>query len=219
MILVVSALIGPTESPPPLGPQESGTRYICYTDREVPGWECRLPLHGNPRRAARYAKTHLHELHAEVTIWVDASFDLVARPSDIVAAADATGCKVSAFAHPDRNCMSTEADEIIRLNMADHAAVNDQRNAYHRAGFDTVDNPQKSLTTTGLIVCRHTPQVVAFSRQWWIEIATHTLRDQLSVDFAAWKTGIKIGRLPGHYRDNPFATYNRHRHRQGRIEA
>lgn len=212
MIVVVTALIGPAESAPPVGPAEPGVRYVCYTDREAPGWECMAPVAGLPRYAARYAKTHVHELDADVTVWMDASFDLLVPPSRIVAAANDTGHNVAAFAHPDRSTMEEEAAEVMRLGLADVRAVDRQIQAYRRTAF-----PGRPLTTTGLLVRRHTPAVARFNERWWHEIASRTLRDQLSIDFAAWRMGIRIGYLPGHYRANAFVRYDRERHRQGRV--
>jgi hypothetical protein len=215
MIVVVTALIGPAESLPLAGPAEPGVSYVCVTDRAAPGWLChRPPADADPRRAARRVKTAVHDLlpSAEWSIWLDASFDLVASPFEIVAAAN--GAEIAAFAHPDRSCIHDEGREIIRLGLARSGAVERQVAAYWRAGFPT-DAPG-ILTTTGLMVRRHSDAVARFNRQWWHEMTWHTLRDQLSVDFAAWRTGIEIAHLPGHYRDNPFVRYNRARHRERR---
>lgn len=220
MIVVVTALIGPAEAAPPPRPVEPGVLYVCFTDRAAPGWLCHPPPDDpDPRRAARRVKTSVHDLfpNAEWSIWLDASFDLLVSPAEIVATAAMYVADVAAFPHPDRSCVYDEAREIIRLGLAPADLVERQVATYARAGFPT-DAP-RSLTTTGLLVRRHSEAVACFNRQWWHEMTSHTLRDQLSVDFAAWSTGIHIRYLPGHYRDNPFARYNRERHRQGRRAA
>lgn len=213
MILVFTALIGPTESAPPAGAPGDGVRYVCFTDREAPGWECLPPIAGPAREAARYAKTH--PLEADWSIWMDASFDLMVSPADIVAAVG--DAEIAGFAHPDRCTVSDEAREIIKLGLAPFDLVGRQVAAYRKAGF-LVDVPRQ-LTTTGLLVRRHSEAVARFNSRWWDEMTSHTMRDQLSVDFAAWVTGISIAHLPGHYRNNRFARYNRERHRRGRVAA
>lgn len=217
-IVVATALIGPADA---LAPSTFPGRYVCYTDRPVQGWECLSPPGGYARLAARRAKMILLDdfPEAEWSIWIDASFDLLVDPHVIVAAAEATGCDVAAFRHPDRHRIKEEAREIIRGGMAPFDLVNRQIAAYHSDGFDTDVVPQAALTTTGLLVRRHTRQVAEFTAQWLHEIETHTLRDQLSVDYAAWRTGVRIGYLPGHYRENQFVVYNRQRHRKGRVAA
>jgi hypothetical protein len=222
MIVVATALIGPTESAPQARVGIPGTRFVCYTDRDVPGWDDLMPAPpGSPRQAARRAKMAVVEDFADEqwSIWIDASFDLTADPREIMQAAALTDCPVAGFRHPDRNRISDEAREVIRLGLAPKDKVDRQIEAYRIAGFDTDDRQQTSLTTTGLLVRRHTDEVRAFTGRWREEIERHTLRDQLSVDYAAWRTGVTIGYLPGHYRDNRFARYNRERHKQGRVTA
>lgn len=199
-----------------------GTRFVCYTDRDVVGWDLRpAPSARTPRHAARRAKMALLDDFPDEqwSIWVDASFDLLADPRQIMLAAALTGCDVAAMRHPDRDRIRDEAREIVRLGLASKDRVERQIEAYRLAGFDTDEHPQAALTSTGLLVRRHTPAARAFTQRWREEIERHTLRDQLSVDYAAWRSGVTIGYLPGNYRANPFVRYQRERHRQGRIAA
>lgn len=222
MIVVATALIGPTESvgrPPVVGP---GVRCVCYTDRDVQVWERLAPPDGYPRLAARRAKMRVLDdfPDAEWSIWMDAAFDMIRPPQDLVAAAIATGCDVAAFRHHDRDRLRDEAREVIRLGFAPADLVRRQVEAYRLAGFDTDENPQTVLTTTGLLVRRHTPAVQhAFTRRWLDEIERWTIRDQLSVDYTAWRTGVEIGYLPGQYHNNAFVFHDRIRHRIGRVAA
>jgi len=214
MIVVATALIGPTESAPAARAGIPGTEYVAYADREVPGWRPLPAPAGYPRLAARRAKMAvLDDFPAEQwSIWVDASFDLIADPRVIMLAAAGTGCDVVGLRHPDRTRIKDEGREVIRQGLAPRELVRRQLAAYWLAGFDRDDAPQATLTTTGLLVRRHTPAAHAFTRRWLAELEQWTVRDQLSVDFAAWSTGVRIGYLPGHYRDNAFARYNRARH-------
>lgn len=217
MIVVATALIGATESLPP--PTPADARFVAYTDRAAPGWEVMRPPPGYPRLAARRAKMAVLDdfPRVDASIWIDASFDLTCDPHEIVAAAG--GADVAAFAHPDRQRIRDEAREVIRLGLAPGDLVRRQVEAYRLAGFDSDECPQTVLTTTGLMVRRHTPAAHAFSRRWHDEIEHWTIRDQLSVDYAAWRTGVEIAHLPGHYRENRFARYNRMRHRERRVAA
>lgn len=218
-IVVVTALIGDSESPPPLGPIEPNVRYVCVTDRDVPGWERLPPPDDSPRRAARRVKTSVCERFpsADASIWVDASFTLTATPSGIVAAAKATGKQIVGMRHPDRNRIRDEADVIVKIGLAQELAVRQQLATYQSMGFDTDENPQKCLTTTGLLIRFHNFHVTKFNAAWWEEIDRFTPRDQLSIDFVAKKCGMEIGYLPGNYRDNAFAHYDRRRHIERRV--
>src|SRR5690349_11538862 len=179
MIVVVSALIGPADH---LSASRFPGRYVCYTDRDVLGWECLPPPGGFARLAARRAKMLVLDdfPHVIWSIWIDASFDLLVDPNVIVAAAEETDCDVVGFRHPDRNRIRDEAREVVRGRLAPKEIVDHQIAEYRLAGFDTDSTPQHTLTTTGLLLRRHTPAVHAFTRRWHDELERWTLRDQLS---------------------------------------
>lgn len=221
-IVVFTALIGSADvlhQPAVVNPR---VRYVCLTDqpaRATGVWEARdwsWFKYDDPRRAARIAKIGDGEWFpdADVTIWIDASFELLVDP-ETLAFSHPEGL-VTGFAHPDRCRVSDEALAVILAGLAPAQKVHAQIDDYCRQGFDSAARPQQSLTTTGLLVRWQTPLVQRFNRLWQAEVAKHTLRDQLSVDYCAWKTGITIRHLPGHYRENVFAKYHRETHRQGR---
>lgn len=220
-IVVCTAWLGAADtlrSPRVINPD---VRYRCFTDRadQIVGWDRhQVTKTGLPRRLARWAKTHALWLPPhDVSIWIDASFELLVDPVEIVAAAALTGAQVVGFAHPDRRRISEEAAAIIRWNLAPEASVTRQVAAYHAAGFDRPENPQTVLTTTGLLVRWSSPAVMRLNEAWWHEQERHTLRDQLSLDFCAHRCGVPIGYLPGHYRSNAFVRYDGVSHRRGRV--
>lgn len=220
-IVVVTALLGRADlllSPPAAAPE---TRYICVTDRDdIPvGWKpLRIDTSGNPRRAARRAKVGADSRFsgADVTIWVDASFDFLLPAEEIAAQAAAIGTPIVALAHPDRHRIRDEAAEVIRHGLAPAEAVNRQVGTYRARGFDTDECPQRALTTTGLLVRFRSPRVQAFNALWQEQLDRFTLRDQLSIDYCAWCVDIQIGYLRGQYRANAYVHYNRHQHRERR---
>lgn len=219
-INVVTAWIGAADTLKPPTFTGDHVRYLCVTDREadVHGWDIVRARSEHPRRQARAAKTEIDDIgpSAEVTIWMDASFELLVDPQAIVEAAALTGAPIVGFAHPDRQRIRDEADAIIKARLAPTLDVIRQVSAYRAAGFDTDDVPQQALTTTGLLVRWRTPAVAAFNRFWGMQFDAFTLRDQLSVDFCARAATVPIGYLPGHYRDNVFARYDREAHRARR---
>jgi hypothetical protein len=218
MIVVVTAAIGTTETPPPPPFVDTAAiRYVCASDRDrdVQGWEPWPVAAFEPRRGARAVKMQAPAMfHGDTVIWCDASFDWIASPEKLAEVSSGMNCDLAAFAHPDRQRMTQEANEVIRCGLAPYEDVRRQVLAYRLDGFDTDAHPQRALTTTGLIVFG--TKVAEFMRVWREQIDTFTLRDQLSVDYAAWKTGVRIGYLAGHYRSNAFVSYNRDRHRRRR---
>lgn len=220
-VVVYTAAIGTTEMPPAPHVLDPHVRYVCMSDRQLPlkGWEL-MPVKsgGDSRRAARRAKalSHRHFPTADVAIWIDASFQLQVLPHVLITDMMTTSCVIAAFRHPDRRRISDEARIIIEQRMARQADVERQIATYQHDGFDTPDAPQGVLTTTGLLVRTHTPRVREFNDRWWHEMKAHTLRDQLSIDYCASKLELSIGYLFGHYRANPYALYDRRRHRSQR---
>lgn len=204
--------------PKVLNPQ---VQYLCMTDRpdQVPGWRMhRVQTTDRPRWLARWAKTNLLWIGPhDVSIWMDASFALLVDPIVLVTAAAQTQAPIVAFRHPDRRRISDEAEAVLKWNMAPAVAVRHQIAAYHAAGFDGPSTAQCTLTSTGLLVRWNSPDVELFNEAWWREIQRYTLRDQLSVDYCAWRARLPIGYLPGSYRDNPFVRYDHQAHRTGRV--
>lgn len=222
-IVVFTAWFGAADQLQPPAVMNPAVRYVCMTDRTDPvaGWERhQLQPTERPRWLARWAKWNLEWLPpSTVSIWIDASFQLLVDPVALVRAAAATTAPIAAFPHPDRTRISEEADAIIRFGLAPAAAVKRQLATYQAAGFDTPTRPQSLLTTTGVLVRWTSPDVARFNAACWEELRTHTLRDQLCVDFCARRLVLPIGYLPGHYRENRFVRYDPRTHRAGRVSA
>lgn len=222
-IVVCTAWLGAADTLAPPRVRNPDVRYVCLVDhgRPAPGWDRHMVTTSPyPRWLARWAKCHASWLPAaDVTIWMDASFELLVDPVEIASAASETGAPLVGFVHPHRARISEEADAIIRFGLAPATTVRRQLAAYQAAGFDAATQPQRVLTTTGLLVRTSSPAVAALQADWWEEQQQHTLRDQLSLDFCAWRRGVPIGYLPGHYLDNRFVHYDAAAHRQGRVAS
>jgi hypothetical protein len=220
-VVVYTASIGTAETPPAPRVIDAKTRYVCITDRPLAltGWErMSVGAGGNPRRTARRVKALSHRLFptADVAIWIDASFELQVLPHVLVNDMMTTGCVLAGLRHPDRRRITEEAQVVSEQRMAKADDVARQLSTYQHDKFDTPNAPQGVLTTTGLLVRTHTPRVKEFNERWWHEMKAHTLRDQLSIDYCAFKLELSIGYLFGHYRSNPYARYDRLSHRRQR---
>jgi hypothetical protein len=103
-----------------------------------------------------------------------------------------------------------EADdpEALLQQLADPALIRHQLAEYRAAGFDTDLRPQTEASKTGALLRRHTPDVVVFNEAWATELRRFTYRDQMSIDYAAWRLGMTIRRWPGRVRDNPYFLFH-----------
>lgn len=182
------------------------TRFVMFTDQDIcsTNWEVvKVPPLERPKRECRKHKqpSHLVFPDADVTLWIDAAFRLLVDPLEIV---ERFPHEFVAFRHPARQRISQEAGAIIRAGKALRGPIMDQLAAYNAQGWDTPANRQKVLTNGGFLLRRHTERVKAFNELWHHEVQTRTLRDQMSIDYCAWKAGLGITHLPGNVYSNEF---------------
>jgi hypothetical protein len=220
VIVLYTAIFGNSDSlkRAPKGPD----RCVCFTDDgalAAPGWEIiARQTELRARRAARLLKMRPHELfpEADATIWVDGSIEI----TDFTGLMNAIGrSEVACFAHPDRSTCYDEGRKVVQLQIAHRAKVEAALEIYRRDRFAPT-----RLSTTGLLYRRNTLGVAAFNRLWRDHLDRFGTNDQVHIDYCAWKCGVPITYLPGHYRDNQFAHYDKddhHRRRkpQFRLEA
>jgi len=202
-MIVYTTVFGRTD--PLHEPKVRGSaRFVCFTDQpiESANWEMvRLPKQDAPTRASRLTKalSHIQFPEVEWTLWMDANFTLLVDPEDLKQHGEFVN-----FVHSERERITDEAREIIRLGKAKPDTTRRQLAAYHAEGFDTDATPMTVLSCDGVILRRHTDAVRAVNEAWAQELRTHTLRDQMSLDYVCWKQGYTVNRWPGSHRSNPY---------------
>lgn len=183
-----------------------GVRFVCFADQPVRAriWEVvRVPKVEAPTRMSRMMKALSHKYtDTEWALWIDANFTLLVDPRTLLKHGDFV-----TFRHRDRTRITDEAKEIIRLGKALPDKIEQQLSAYKADGFDTDENPMRELSCNGVILRRHTPEVIALNEALAHELSTHTLRDQMSLDYCAWKQGFTLKRWPGVHSSNPYFKY------------
>lgn len=97
--------------------------------------------------------------------------------------------------HPIRNCLYEEA-RVCKKYRLDYPDVIDKQIAkVEREGYPK----NYGLHEGNIILKKHTDIVKEFGSHVWKEIENGSHRDQLSLDYVAWKLGLKIGKLPSEY--------------------
>lgn len=211
MIVAYTAIFGGSDSLKQAPPAD---RAICFTD--VPpvdyrGWEIvRQNASGGARVAARLLKMTPHKLFPDAiaSVWVDGSIEI--RNWQMLMW-DSAVHDIACFAHPDRSNCYDEGRMCIRLERANPSSVADALELYTSERF----NPT-ALSTTGLLYRKHTHGVQSFNDLWREHLDKYGINDQVHIDYCAWKTGVTISHLQGHYRDNPYAFYDRVDHHSRR---
>lgn len=215
MIVLYSAIFGSSDSlkRAPRGPDTC----IVFTDDQNlagPGWSVLArETQAKPRRAARALKMipHLMFPDADAWLWVDGSIEIKDWPRLIRDIGDA---EIACLPHPDRSDCYAEGETVMRLKIAYDVGRHQIKEAlakYRAEGFA----PTK-LSTTGLLYRKNTPKVIAFNELWREELNRYGTNDQVHVDYCAWKAGVEVHYLQGHYRANPYATYDKTDHHQRR---
>jgi hypothetical protein len=206
-VIVFTCMVGKTDPLKRPTVINRNVRYVCFTDQSQvvsPYQLVRVPTGTDPRLTSRQIKItadHPALADADVTVWHDAAFRMDSDPVR-VASTVLTDCNMVAFKHPHRTQIEDEAIAIDKWGWVPMATMQAQIAAYRAEGFT-----QDHITSTGLCFRRRTPQIAAFNARWWEEVARWGWRDQMSVDYALWKTGVRATYIPGHYRNNSYAKW------------
>jgi hypothetical protein len=190
---------------------EPGVDYLCYTDRDdlqSDAWEMvRFSPGDGDRELARQVKMNCLSGHGR-TVWIDGTYQMKRAPSSLFKALE--GYDLLAMAHPHRQDIIEEGEAIVKGHGIQKELVDAQLEAYKTSGFP-LRGPLNGLTTTGLLVSSGRPDLARFTDLWAVQLMCWGhLRDQMSVDYCIWRSGIKAGYLYGHYRNNPYVRYWRH---------
>jgi len=191
--------------------QEPEYEYYYYTDvhyRESKWKFLKIDTSGDDRRVARYYKINSHELPPhDISVWVDSSFRINGNLTKLVNWASRMKEEVFTYQHPSRRCTYDEANACIKQGKDNYSIINNQMYKYLAEGFPK----NKGMYATGIMLRKNTPHVYHFNKRWHQEVKDGSLRDQLSIVYAAWKTNTKIRIIPGNIYQNQYARYVGHR--------
>lgn len=208
---------------PVLNPAE-GVDYLCFTDRprEAEGWTQVIvdPKQASDNLNAKIFKIlpHRYLQDYEYSMFVDANTVFLGRTGELVDLCRQGGDFVM-WQHPLRDDAYTEVCAVIAHRRHGPEFILDQIRHYAEQGF-----PRNSgMFEASFIWRRHmAPEVSALMDQWWEEICRLSTRDQISLSYLVWKTGMRPRLLPaelGTSRDNIFFFKAPHRNGRTRPEA
>lgn len=209
-LVVFTAQIGPRiESVRPPLVVDPGAEYLCFSDRPVAcppyRWVLVEPEDADPRLASRRIKVlaaHPLLAAAGLLLWHDASYQLA---RDLAWVRERLACQddLVAFQHARRRPLEREARQLVRYGYLSAEAAAAHVTRYREAGFTTV----RSVTCGGLLARRRSARMEAFNRRWWAEVQLWGGRDQTSLDYAAWTSGVVVGHLDGRVKANAYARW------------
>lgn len=220
-VTVFTTVLGDTDPLRPPTVVNPAVRYVVLADRPlaVRPYVC-VPIEVGPEgpclasRRLKILADHQALEAPDVVLWHDAAFQLRADPLTVIAR-HLLRADLLAFRHPHRARIEQEADVLARMGVLPAATLEAQVATYRSEGW----TDQRAITSTGYSIRRCTPAVRAFNKLWWSEVERWGWRDQMSVDYALWRTGLVVAHLPGHYRDNPYAKWTCYQPGAGRQAA
>jgi hypothetical protein len=199
-----------------------GVDFVLFADRRpwlVRGWQWRpLPpaTRGlSPTLVNRYAKFFPQELFpgTDVSIYVDANTLILSDLTPLIDEFAASGADIGLFPHKERTNIAEElafARAVGRVPPED-AARGEAQLAFYAAEGLPENHP---FTENAIIFRRHaSPALAPAMRLWWEQLGRFTRRDQLSLPYVLWKTGLRTKIWDWNYKhDNPY--FKRYLHRK-----
>ena len=172
-----------------------GVDYVCFTDQSFYStiWQIRpIPEELNNLsqvKKQRYIKVNAHKYLSdyETSVWVDANITIKGDMNYLINICKWSLSTITVPKHPIRSCIYEEAKAVIQYNKDKNEVVQPQILKYKQEGF-----PENyGMVQTGIMFRKHNdPKCIKLMETWWNEIEQHSHRDQLSFNYAVWKTGI-----------------------------
>lgn len=129
----------------------------------------------------------------DFTVWIDANILLKGDIQQLV-----YQCMIrsdlSVNQHQSRDCIYDEAGACIQLGKSDAVRTTEQMNRYRSEGYPA----HYGLSETTVLIRSSKSELVKQTQDiWWNEFLNGGHRDQLCLDYARWRTGIRFSDL-GH---------------------
>lgn len=147
-------------------------------------------------KESRFVKTHAHTLlkHYDVAIWVDASIIIAGDIYPMVEEFIHSKKPMAAIPHPQRTNIYDEAEACLERGKDKASLIRRQLRRYKKEGFDG-----EGLIESGFMMFRPKDRKTAATLDlWWKHIRQFSKRDQLSLPYAIYKTGLQWHKLTNH---------------------
>jgi hypothetical protein len=203
--VIVTAIVGNKDELIETQNTDGASELICFTDqpRESKIWTFK-PASSEFSLPVMNAKRHKVLIHeytdAPFSLWIDGCVQLNASISSLITKMG--DLEIATFRHW-LDCAYDEGDIIAEENRDDPQKIYAQLKKYESLGFPK----NRGLHCGGFILRKHTERVREFNEIWWQEICNHSFRDQISLPYALWKTGLEMGNF-GFWKAEEEITYS-----------
>lgn len=200
-----------------------GVDFLLFADRRprfVRGWQWRpMPeaVRGMSQTLAnRYAKFFPQAVLPEAgcSVYLDANILVLGDLTPLIGEFLASGADIGLFPHRERSTLAEEFEfcrQVGKIPPSDVEKGLAQLRRYREAGLP----PDPSFTENAIIFRRHgSPLLAEAIDLWWSELQTYTQRDQLSLPYVLYRTGLRAKIWDWNYKyRNPW--FVRYPHRRG----
>lgn len=148
----------------------------------------------NIKKQTRFYKwnSHLVAPGAEYSLYIDANIRVICDLDSLVDKC-LDGFDIAKHKHRLRDCLYDEAAVCKQFNLDKIGTINRQIRKYKKSGYPA----HYGLHEGTVILKRNTDSIRKLSELVWREITNGSHRDQLCFDWCAWKSGVRVGTLPG----------------------
>lgn len=197
---------------------EADISYILFTDDpvlHVQGWKTIVIEAGrfrDARTANRYYKMLAHREFPDVdcSLYIDGNIRLLGKTSRVIEDFMSSGSCLGLFRHPRRSSVREEAEScVVTGKINDTSALDRELSLYREQGF--LDDVGLAECTVNLKNHRHAGLAEAMEL-WWSLFERFGTRDQISLPYVIWRTGVPCTYQPFSFRDpNPYFGFYTHR--------
>lgn len=194
---------------------QSEIDYICFTDsndlksntwkiEKMPEWTKNIP--NNKRQRMLKVLPHIILPEYEMSLYIDGNIKIKGDVKNMFKIV--SGHTISIPQHPTRTCIYREGIAVMRMKKDTPEHVMPQMERFLAENFPT----ENGMFETNIIFRRHNEsECKRLMDRWALEIMMGSHRDQLSLTYAMWATGVKVFGLPKTTRNSDvFCTNMRH---------
>ncbi len=194
MLVIYTALFGDYDTLRDPVENFENCKFICFTDQThltSDIWEFRVVQNVDlpPNEMNRKYKLlpHVYLSDYNQSLYIDSNVVLQGNPSHLLKNFDSDSFFVPR--HFARDCIYDEAIECVVLNKGRFSEISRQMKFYKMRGM-----PRNfGLGENNVLLRDHNnPKVIQLMEEWWLQINTHSKRDQLSLAYVLWKSGGKF---------------------------
>ena len=171
--------------------------YICFTDNmdvDPKGWTLRpIPEELSDLTKVKQQRMvkvlpHRYLKDYDISIWVDGSIEVKDNVKEFLSWIIYSGYSIFIPTHPTRNCIYKECGAVKAIRKDTTDLPDKQMKKYKEEGY-----PEKNgLVQSNVMVRWHNNEdCIKVMECWAEEIRNFSHRDQLSFNYALWKTGAK----------------------------